>query len=147
MARSPLKMFEPYLGVWVAEAHSPMGKLRCERTLERVLGDKYVSLTALWEFGPGKRYEERALFGVDGEKTLRFWSFTSDGKQSSGTHAEAPDLPEGALAFEARMPAGLARMAYWPTEEGFQFTVESRNKKGWKRFVEHNFRPKKGKKR
>ena len=40
------------------------------------------------------------------------------------------------------MPAGRARMLYWPHEEaGFWFAVEARNKKGWKRFLEQHFVP------
>lgn len=41
------------------------------------------------------------------------------------------------------MPTGLARMVYWPAEEGpgFRFAVESRNKAGWNRFLMHNYRP------
>ena len=39
--------------------------------------------------------------------------------------------------------AGLARMIYWPAEDGpgFRFAVESRNRKGWNRFMLHNYRP------
>jgi hypothetical protein len=46
----------------------------------------------------------------------------------------------GASGFEARMPAGLARFAYWPEEGGFVWVVESRNAKGWSRLVEHHHR-------
>jgi hypothetical protein len=32
-------------------------------------------------------------------------------------------------------------MAYWPGEEGaVRFVVESKGKKGWRRFVEHVYR-------
>jgi hypothetical protein len=33
-------------------------------------------------------------------------------------------------------------MAYWPTDDGagFHFAVESRTKKGWKRFFLHTYR-------
>ena len=42
---------------------------------------------------------------------------------------------------EADMPAGRARMAYWPEEGGgFHWVVESRTKKGWRRFVDHSYR-------
>ena len=45
-----------------------------------------------------------------------------------------------AIGFEAQMPAGPARMAYWPDAvEGFRWAVESKNKRGWKRFVEHHY--------
>ena len=50
------------------------------------------------------------------------------------------DLHPEAVGFEAQMPAGLARFAYWPEEGGgFVFVVESRNAKGWSRFVEHHY--------
>jgi hypothetical protein len=46
-----------------------------------------------------------------------------------------------AVGFEAEMPAGRARMAYWPaTDGGFHWVVESRTKKGWNRFAEHRYR-------
>ena len=45
------------------------------------------------------------------------------------------------IGFEAQMPAGLARMAYWPDDsDGFHCSVEAKNKKGWKRFTEHHYR-------
>jgi hypothetical protein len=51
------------------------------------------------------------------------------------------DLHPEAIGFEAHMPAGLARMAYWPEEGGgFHWVVESRTKKGWNRFVDHSYR-------
>lgn len=140
--RGKLGIFDPLLGAWEAEADSAMGPVRCERVFERVLGGAYVRLHARWHFGTNV-YEEFALFGQDADRTLNFWSFTSDGKQSRGVAAAAPDLHPQALAFEAQMPAGLARMAYWPEDTenaGFVFAVESRNRKGWKRFVEHHYR-------
>jgi hypothetical protein len=41
------------------------------------------------------------------------------------------------------MPAGLARMVYWPDRDSdaFQFCVESRTQKGWRRFLHHRYRP------
>lgn len=132
---------DPLLGSWVALAESPMGPVRCERVFQRVLGNAYVCLEARWEVGQ-TRYEERAMYGLDADKALTFWSFTSDGRQSRGVAVAAPDLPARAIAFQAQMPAGLARMAYWPTEDGgVVFVVESKNRKGWKRFVEHLYRP------
>src|SRR5262249_19516510 len=71
-----------------------------------------------------------------------FWSFTSDGKRSQGTVADVTDVHAEAIGFEAEMPAGLARMVYWPDDDGgFFWVVESKNKKGWRRFVEHNYKP------
>jgi hypothetical protein len=93
----------------------------------------------------GKPYEERALIGVGKDGAVTFWSFTSDGKHSSGVVADVTDLHPSAIGFEAQMDAGLARMAYWPDEEaegeGFRWVVESMNKKkGWRRFTEHRYR-------
>ena len=73
---------------------------------------------------------------------IRFWSFTSDKKQSQGVLADVSDLHPQAIGFEAQMDAGLARMAYWPDEvEGFHWVVESKTKKGWNRLVEHHYLP------
>src|SRR5262249_27718748 len=148
----------PLLGSWSAAAESPMGPLQCTRAFESVLGDSYVRLEARWRFGAGaakaaadcsdtqpktgRGYEEIALFGAGADGRLAFWSFTSDGKRSQGTWADVTALHAEAIGFEAQMPAGLARMAYWPDGDGgFFFVVEAKNKKGWKRFLEHHYRP------
>ena len=148
--RGKLGVLEPLLGRWAAEADSEMGPVRCTRSFAKVLGGAYVRLDARWEFGPSsakaeggsKVYEETALIGAGGEGEVAFWSFTSDGKRSQGTLVDAPDLHDEVIAFEAQMPAGLARMAYWPDDGGgFVWVVESKNARGWKRFVEHHYRP------
>ncbi|HEY0314194.1 MAG TPA: hypothetical protein VGC56_17100 [Allosphingosinicella sp.] len=116
--------------------------MRCERRFEPVLGGKWVQLSALWQTGPGSAYEETALFGRTAEGTLGFSSFTSDGKCSLGRLADGTDVDPLAVAFEAQMSAGLARMVYWPAEgEGFYFAVESRTGAGWNRFMRHHYRP------
>lgn len=142
--RGKLGPFQPLLGRWTAEAESEMGPVRCSRHFESVLGGHYLRLTARWEFGPtdaGRAYEEIALIGVGDEGQVCFWSFTSDGKRSQGVLADATDLHPEAVGFEADMPAGRARMAYWPDESGgFRWVVESKTKKGWRRFVEHHYR-------
>src|SRR5439155_15198540 len=130
------------LGRWTAEADTPMGRVRCSRVFESVLGGSYIQLTARWEFGPDKVYTEIALIGAGDEGSVCFWSFTSDGKRSQGTVADVTDLHPEAIGFEAQMPAGLARMAYWPDGEGgFFWVVESKSKKGWRRFTQHHYRP------
>jgi hypothetical protein len=151
--RGKLGVLDPLLGSWRAEADSPMGRLRCTRSFAKVLGGSFVRLDARWEFGPGVSeearkaaegkgpYEETALIGAGEGGGLAFWSFASDGKRSEGKLVDATDLHAEAVAFEAQMPAGLARMAYWPEEGGFVWVVESKNAKGWKRFVEHHYRP------
>jgi hypothetical protein len=119
---------------------SPLGRVCCTRTFTSILHGKYVQLVARWEFGP-KVYEEVAVFGVK-NGTLSFWSFTSDGKRSEGALADGSDVDTVAIAFEADMPAGRARMVYWPNEDGgFNWAVEAKNKKGWKRFTEHRYLP------
>jgi hypothetical protein len=142
--RGKLGLFAPLHGAWIAEAGSPMGPVRCRRTLTPILGGHYLQLTARWEIGAegaGKVYEEVALIGVGDDGQVCSWSFTSDGKRSQGVLADVTDLHPEAIGFEADMPAGRARMAYWPEEGGgFRWVVESRTKRGWNRFVEHGYR-------
>jgi hypothetical protein len=139
--RGKLGPLAPPLGAWVAEGDSDAGPYRCERQFDRVLGGKWIRLHATWTV-PGRTYEESALFGVDSDGRVRFWSFTSDGKHSVGELSVAEDLPQPCVAFEADMPAGRARFAYWPGEgTTVQFVVESRTKRGWNRFVEHTYVP------
>ncbi len=136
--RGKLGAMAPLLGSWMAKTDSPMGPLTCTRTFQPILGGSYIELIARWEFTKSA-YEERALFGVK-DGTLMFWSFTSDGKQSQGTLANGSDVHPEALCFEAQMPAGLARMVYWPDEKGgFYWAVESKTKKGWNRFTAHQY--------
>ncbi|MBX7082319.1 MAG: hypothetical protein K1X88_24135 [Nannocystaceae bacterium] len=141
--RGKLGVLEPLLGTWVADAESPMGTIRCTRTFVRVLGDAWVQLDAVWDLG-AKRYVEHAIFGVDRDGTVSFWSFTSDGKRSQGKLVAAPDVAPDAIAFEADVPAGIARMIYWPTDDGapdqMQWAVESKSKRGWNRFSLHRYR-------
>jgi hypothetical protein len=141
--RGLLGPLKPLLGDWSAEGAAPgaAGRMRCTRSFAPVLGSAYVRLDARWEMGPNRAYEEIALFGKS-EDRLAFWSFTSDGKRSVGFRADGADVHPDAIAFEAQMPAGLARMVYWPSEEGdgFDFAVESRTKAGWNRFLCHHYR-------
>jgi hypothetical protein len=138
--RGKLGALSPLLGSWRAEADSPRGPLVCERRFMLELDGKYLRLDARWQFGGTLGYTELALFGVAADGVLGFWSFTSDGKQSQGRRAEPTGLPDEAIAFEAEMPAGLARQAYWPNPDGsIGYAVEARNAKGWKRFLEHRY--------
>jgi hypothetical protein len=139
-----LGTLHPLLGRWTAAAESSeMGAFRCTRVFEPVLAGSYIRLEARWELGGGAQpqiYEELAMIGADDEGKVGFWSFTSDGKRSQGTAVDMTDLHPEAVGFEAQMPAGLARMAYWPHEDGgFIFVVESWDAKGWSRFVEHHY--------
>lgn len=139
--RGRLGVISPLMGTWQAEASSDMGPVRCRREFKKVLSGKYIQLTANWEFAD-QTYDELAMIGVNSEKEVCFWSFTSDGKQSQGKLADLSDIHPQAIGFEAEMPSGLARMAYWPDGgEGFHWVVESKTKKGWNRFVEHHYCP------
>jgi hypothetical protein len=105
------------------------------------LNKSYVILDATWDLGE-KKYLEHAVIGLNDEGLISFWSFTSDGKRSVGTLTDAKDVHPSAIAFLAEMPAGLARMIYWPAEgAGFNWAVESKNKKGWNRFTLHRYVP------
>ena len=137
--RGALGVFKPLLGSWRAQAASGPS---CTRTFTGLWGSSYVRLDARWVMGPGRAYEEVALFGKGRDGTLAFWSFTSDGKQSQGRPTDGSDIHPQAIAFEADMPAGTARFVYGPAEdEGFYFAVESRTKKGWNRFLRHHYLP------
>jgi len=161
--RGKLGFMQPLLGHWQAQANTPMGPLTCTRSFESTLGGNYIRLEALWKFGPQSKsppadcpegetkiadlkksggYRELALIGADREGQIKFWSFTSDGKQSDGKLVEASDIHPSAISFEAQMPAGLARLTYWPDDAGgFHWAVESKTKKGWNRFAEHHYKP------
>lgn len=139
--RGKLGILAPLIGSWKAQANSPMGPIACTRTFTSTLNGAYIQLLARWEMGKGA-YQELALIGVNTDGEVTFWSFTSDGKQSSGKLADVSDLHPEAIGFEAQMPAGLARMAYWPDDvEGFHWVVESKTKKGWNRFTQHHYKP------
>lgn len=142
--RGLLGPFHPLLGDWVSspetqESDMPM---RCSRTF-RAFGKGWIELTAVWEMGARGDYREVAFFGATAEGALGVFSFTNDGKRSEGRLADGADVHPQALAFEAQMPAGLARMVYWPLDgmEGFSFAVENRTKKGWNRFLRQDYRP------
>jgi hypothetical protein len=136
--RGKLGLLDPLIGNWIAHADSPAGQLECTRSFSRILNGKYVHLSAIWKI-PRGNYEESAYIGVDG-KGVAFWSFTSDGKHSQGYLTDVTDVHPQAVGFEAQMPAGLARMVYWPDEtDGFHWIVESKTQKGWNRFVHHHY--------
>jgi hypothetical protein len=139
--RGKLGILSPLLGSWIAETTSPMGKFTCTRVLEPILGGNYIQLTAIWSFDKGV-YQEHAIIGINEDK-ISFWSFTSDGKKSQGTISDGSDIHPEAICFEAQMPAGIARMIYWPNpDEGFNWAVESKTKKGWNRFTMHHYKQK-----
>lgn len=139
--RGRLGIFKPLIGKWQAEADSEMGPVKCTREYQKVLSGKYIQLAAHWEYSDGT-YDELAMIGVNRDKEICFWSFTSDGKQSEGKLADVSDLHPDAIGFEAQMPAGLGRMAYWPDDaEGFHWVVEALTKKGWRQIIAHHYLP------
>jgi hypothetical protein len=139
--RGRLGVLAPLLGAWVAEGESEAGPYRCERRFERALHGSYVELRAEWRL-PGGMYDEVTLHGYDRDGELRFWSFTSDGRQTTGWRVTADDLPHPGIAFAADLPAGRARFAYLaPPEGGLLYVAESQTARGWNRFVEHRYVP------
>ncbi len=146
MGRGLLGPLNPLLGDWQTapggEGDSPASAMRCTRSF-RPFGKGWIELDARWEMGERGTYREIALFGGAAEGGINVFSFTNDGKRSEGRLTDGSDVHSQALAFEAEMPAGLARMIYWPVDEGlgFQFAVERRAKKGWNRFLRQIYRP------
>jgi len=137
--RGKLGILSPLIGSWIAEADSPMGKVKCTRTFETILRGNYIQLTSIWDLSRSL-YTEHAIIGMHND-TLTCWSFTSDGKNSQGIIADGTDVHPEAICFEAEMKAGLARMIYWPDPEGgFNWAVEAKVKNGWKRFTLHHYK-------
>ena len=137
--RGKLGVLAPLDGFWQANAETEMGPVVCSRKFEKILSGRYIQLIANWQFGD-KSYVEIAMIGINKQGEVAFWSFTSDGKNSTGLLADVSDIHPQAIGFEAHMDAGLARMAYWPDgDSGFYWVVESKSKKGWNRFVEHHY--------
>src|SRR5437868_3995105 len=100
--RGKLGLLAPLIGTWKAEATTAMGPVKCTRTFTPILNGTYLQLSARWEFGKGN-YEEIAILGANRDGQIAFWSFTSDGKNSHGTVADATDLHPEAIGFEAQM--------------------------------------------
>jgi hypothetical protein len=137
--RGKLGIFTPLLGNWQAKGDSERGPVTCFRSFSPILNGKFIQLSARWEMDQGN-YEETAILGTNPDGKVAFWSFTSDGKNSAGLLVDVTDIHPEAIGFEAQMPAGLARMAYWPDgEDGYYWAVEARVKAGWRRFTEHHY--------
>ena len=87
--RGKLGLLSPLIGSWIAEAETPMGKVKCSRIFEPILRGNYIQLTAIWDISRSL-YSEHAIIGIrDG--ILTFWSFTSDGKNSQGKLADGTE--------------------------------------------------------
>ena len=144
--RGLLGPLQPLLGDWgtqKGEGGTAAANMACSRSFAP-FGKGWVRLEARWATGPDKAYCETAFFGAGDDGVLGFFSFTNDGKRSVGRLADGSDVHPDAIAFEAQMPAGLARMVYWPLDDGapgFFFAVESKTKKGWNRFLTQEFGP------
>lgn len=143
--RGALGPFQPLLGSWrtIDAPGSGAHGMDCSREFT-AFGKGWLRLEAEWRMGDRPPYRETAFYGKADDGRLAFHSFTNDGKRSTGRLIAAPDVHADAIAFEAQMPAGLARMLYWPREDGetgFRFAVESRTKSGWNRFMTQTFGP------
>lgn len=144
--RGLLGPLQPLLGEWrtrTSEGSTPATKMACTRGFTP-FGKGWIRLEARWETGPDRTYVENAFYGPGEDGVLGFFSFTNDGKRSVGRLADGSDVHPDAIAFEAQMEGRLARMVYWPREDGeagFLFAVESRTKRGWNRFLRQEFGP------
>jgi hypothetical protein len=138
--RGKLGLFDPLIGKWICNKDSKdRMNPECIRTFGYGIGNSYIIEDIVWNLG-SKNYEDHTIIGLDDSKLIAFWSFTSDGKNSTGKFADVSDIHQQAIGFEATMPAGIARQAFWPDDdEGFWWAVESKTKKGWNRFVEQHF--------
>lgn len=137
--RGKMGFMKPLLGQWKAiDPDTPLGKVVCIRTYETILDGKFIRLEANWDIGDGKKiYQEIAHYGVNRDKVPAFWSFTSDGGQSTGLLADVSSMYSGAMGFEAQMPSGLARFGFWPTDTGMTWAAEARSKTGWIPMIHH----------
>ncbi len=144
--RGLLGPLQPLLGTWRTReglGSTEAANMVCTRAFAS-FGKGWIALDARWQIGPRREYCETAFFGAGEDGALSFFSFTNDGKRSTGRLSDGSDVHPEAIAFEAQMPAGLARMIYWPLPDGgpgFRFAVENRTKKGWNRFLCQHFGP------
>ena len=140
--KGKLGVLNPIIGNWICNKGSKdRMKPQCTRRYQFALGNNYITGDISWNLGD-KTYTDHTVIGLDDAKNISSWSFTSDGKNSTGKLADVSDVHPLAFGFEARMPAGIARQVFWPDEkEGFHWAVESKTKKGWNRFVQQHFLP------
>jgi len=146
MAKPPapgLSILQPLLGEWgsIPAGEEPASKMPCTRHFTKLWGGAYYRLGVRWAMEGGKVFEEVAMFGTGQDGSIGFWSFTSDGKQSHGWLTDGTDVHPKAIAFVAELPAGTARMVYWPEGDGFDYAVERRTADGWDRFMRHHYTP------
>lgn len=138
--RGKLGLFTPLIGNWICNKGS-RDRMRPEviRQFSFELDNSFIFQNVKWNLGD-KVYADHTLIGLNAEKIISFWSFTSDGKNSNGTLTDVTDIHDEAIGFVAQMPGGVARQAFWPDgQNGFYWAVESKTKKGWNRFVEQHY--------
>ena len=106
--RGKLGPMAPLLGRWKAASEQNGMPVACTREYAK-FGDGWVKLEAEWLLSApkasakltdaqraamqayaGRIYRETAFFGPDADGVLAFWSYTNDGKKSSGRLAAAP---------------------------------------------------------
>lgn len=138
--RGKLGVLDPLIGSWICNKGSKDAmNPTCTRIFRYDLGNNYIIADIMWHLG-AKSYADHTIIGLDSAKILTSWSFTSDGKHSTGKLSDVSDIHEAAFGFEAEMSAGTARQVFWPDEtDGFHWAVESKTKKGWNRFVHQHF--------
>lgn len=140
--RGKMGFMAPLIGQWIAiDVDTPMGRVECIRTYEKILDGKFIRLQADWDIGDGKKtYREIAHYGLNADKLPAFWSFTSDGGQSYGELADVSDMADGAKGFHANMPSGLARFGFWAADDSMIWAAEAQTKQGWKSMIWHDCR-------
>src|SRR5689334_23159282 len=99
--RGLLGPLQPLLGNWRTEAAgggTRAAGMTCTRRFTSY-GKGWILLEARWETGPGRTYVEQAFFGPGDDGALGFFSFTNDGKRSTGRIADGSDVHPEAIAF------------------------------------------------
>ena len=142
--KKAVKPLTPLLGSWTYSGKSDLGEIKCTRTFTPVLNGHRVRLDAVWSYADPKRadYVELCYFGLNADGALGFVSFINDGSRSEGVLASGTDIDESAICFEAQMPHGLARQAYWPNGSGgWHWRVERKVKAGWSQIIAQEFVP------
>jgi len=138
---TPLGIFAPLLGTWVAQSDSPKGQVLCTRTFSKILNGHFIEVRADWQF-PHNRYQELALIGLDENRFVTFSTFDSDGQRSAGRLIKPKERHVRAFGFEMEMSHVFTRQVYWPHQEtGFQWTVEIHTGGDWQCLVKHHYKP------
>lgn len=136
----------PLMGDWRTDPPPPdaneASATPCTRSFQP-FGKDWVKLEARWGEG-ADAYGEIALFGKDDEGVIAFHSFTNDGNRANARLSDGTDVHPQAIAFASDFPGGMARVIYWPREDGavgFHFAVEMRSDADWTRHITQTFGP------